>query len=59
MGVAIIVKGVNFSKVGLGEVTKKEEVIPPYPPCPCPPECPCHDQETSSKSSYVRSSVRK
>lgn len=41
MGIAIVVKGVNFSKSNIGEVTKKIK--------PCAPDCPCQTKEQSRK----------
>jgi hypothetical protein len=43
MGIAIVVKGVNFSKSNIGEVTKKNNI--------CIPECPCQTKELSKKKS--------
>jgi hypothetical protein len=45
MGIALVVKKVNFSKVGLGEVTKKESSST----CPCDPNCNCNGQTESYK----------
>lgn len=45
MGIALVVKKVNFSRVGLGEVTKKDESST----CPCNSNCNCNGQTESSK----------
>lgn len=43
MGVALIVKGVNFSNVGLGEVTKKSDSSS----CDC--NCNCNNTQQYSE----------